>query len=335
VTPNLKSIRPLDAAIVGVVILVLTVAGYLGYSIWSHNRAVEDSTPLSRAVTELKEMIDKKPDDVNLRMELAQAYVTMGRDKEATEQYNQVLKREKSNVAALSGLGFVAARQRDWEQSQEYWTRAIKVMEGQPNTKVTKQWATAHFYLGNSYLEQKKYEEAVGAFKESLRANRSASDTYYLLAVAFKGLGADDDHKAQLEMALAFDPMMPEANYDYGSVLLEEGAIAEAAQHFRIAADRAPDRKEPREALARLGTFDQRMSAARGLAATDAEAALIEVRVAVALEPDNVEALLMLAEIYEDSGDNESAAEAYRSVLQKDSDNEQAQTALKKVTDGE
>ena len=331
---SLKSLRPLDVAIVVVGLVVLVLAGWLGWSIWSHNRSVEAASPVSRAIRDLEKKVEKSPKNVPLRMTLAQSYTVAGRDSAATEQYQQVLRIKKDYVPAISGLGFLAARQKEWRGSENYWRKAVKLLEVQPTAKMSKQYETANFYLGTSLLEQKKYEEAVGYFKEALRVNRSASDTHFLLAAAYKGLGAKEDYKDELEIVLAFDPNMAEANYEYGQLLLDEGDQAAAAQHFRIAADQAPGRDEPRDALEKLGPFSKRMQAARTAATEDPKKALKEARVAAALEPKNVGALLLLGRLYEQTKEKGMAADTYRSILTADPENPDAKAALERVTDG-
>ncbi|HSK48097.1 MAG TPA: tetratricopeptide repeat protein [Coriobacteriia bacterium] len=331
---SLKSVRPLDAAIVAVAIAVLLIGGWLGWSVWSQNRSVAQSTPVGRAISDLKQQIRKKPSDILLRMQLAQAYTIAGQDNEAVDQYQQILKIRKNYVDAISGLGFIASRQKDWAEAEEYWRKATKLMSAAPNARMSKQYETANFYLGTTLLEQKKYEDAVGSFKEALRVNRSASDTHYLLAHAYKGLDAPDEYRSELELTLAFDPSLPEANYDYGVLLLAEGDEPGAAQHFRIAADRAPNRKEPQEALEKLGPYSKRIALAQKLKGEDPKKALVEARVAVALEPKNVDGLLLLAALFEETGEKTSAADTYRNVLTIDTDNSEATASLKRVTDG-
>jgi tetratricopeptide (TPR) repeat protein len=331
---NLRSIRPIDAAIAGVAVAVLVLGGVLGWSIWSQNQSIEEATPLSRAISELQVMIDEDPDNIDLRMELAQAFTALSRYEEATEQYQQVLERAENHVAAISGLGFITARQQEWASSEEYWRRAIELIAGQPNGKMSKQYETANFYLGNVLLEQKRYEEAIGAFKESLRVNRSASDTYFLMAAAFRGMDLMEEYRENLELTVAFDPKMPEANYELGNLLLEEGNEADAAQHFRVAADEAPARPEPLEALERLGPVSERMDKAKLLGDEDPDEALMHARVAVAIEPRSVEALMLMGELYEKTGDDSAATDTYRAVLAIEPNNEEAQAALERVTDG-
>ncbi|HET6351454.1 MAG TPA: tetratricopeptide repeat protein [Coriobacteriia bacterium] len=330
---KIKQVRPLDATIVLVAVVLLAVTAYLGYSVWSQNRATRASAPISRAVSELQAMIKKNPKSVDLRLQLAQAYSASGMGDEAVAQYQAVLKLQKTNVTALTGLGFVTAQRKDWATSENYWRKAIEILDKQQNNKATKQYETANFYLANTLLEQKKYEDAVGYFKAALRVNRTASDTHFLLAQAYKGLGANDQYKEELAYAIAFEPLMAQANYEYGVVLLAEKDEAGAAQHLRIATDAAPERKEPAEALAKLGTFSDRMATARRLEKSNPEQALTEVRVAVALKPKDVDGLMLLARLYAATGDKTAAADTYQSILDIQPDNAAAKAALDRIND--
>lgn len=330
--PGLKSVRPLDAAIVGVAVMVLALGAVLGWSIWSQNYSATRSTPIARAIANLERNVSKNPSSVGLRMQLAQTYSIAGRDGDAVEQYKQVLRLNKDYVAAISGLGFIASRQKDWKVAEGYWRKSVELMADEPTAPMSKAYETANFYLATTLLEQKKYEEAIGYFKEALRVNSAASDTHYLLSAALLGVGDKDGYRREIEFALAFDPRMPEANYKYGLLLLEDGDEAQAAQHFRIAADAAPNREEPQAALAKLGPFSERMDAARKLAESDAKAALEEIRVAVALEPKNIAALMLLGSLYEKTGEKRMAADTYRGILSRDANNEAAKAALERVT---
>ncbi len=330
---KLKQVRPLDAAIALVAVILIAVSAYLGVSVWSQRQATKEAAPISRAIAELEGMIKKNPKNIDARLQLAQAYTAAGMTDEAVEQYEQVLTIQKTNISALTGLGFVTAQREEWKRSEQYWRKAISIMDKQPNNKATKQYETANFYLANALLEQKRYEDAVGYFKAALRVNRSASDTHFLLAQAYRGLGAKDQYRQSLEYAIAFEPLMAQANYEYGMILLAEGDEAGAAQHLRIAADAAPDRSEPSDALKKLGTFSGRVSAARKLADSDPDKALTEARIAVALEPKKIDGLLLLADLYGRSGDTSAAADTYQNVLGLQPDNAKAKAALDRIND--
>jgi len=330
---DFKRVRPLDAAIAVAAVLVLLLGGFLGYTVWSSRQAVESSTPASRSIAVLIAQVRKSPNDIDTRMKLAQAFAVAGRDREATEQYKAVLTVNKEYIPALSGIGFIALKQKEWKAGEGYYRRVVDLLEGNVGPGRDAQLETAYFYLGTALMEQKLYEDAASNFKEALRYRRDASDTHYALAVALRELGNDNSYRESLENALLFDPKMPEANLDYGKILLAEGDIAGAAEHFRTAADEAPLAEPPLEALDELGTAEERIAKAKQVAKTSTKKAVVEARVAVALDPQSLDALVLLGELQEKVGSEKKAVAAYRKALAIDPENAAAKAGLKRVTD--
>lgn len=329
---DFKRIRPLDAAIAGVAVVVLLLGGFLGYTMWASTQAVEKSTPATRAVDALVSEVRKNPNDVDARMRLAQAYAVAGRDREATEQYKAVLTVNKEYIPALSGIGFIALKQKEWKTGEGYYRRVVDLLEGNVGPGRDAQLETAYFYLGTALLEQRLYEDAASNFKEALRYRRDAADTHYALAVALGAMGNDDSSRESLENALLFDPKMPEANYDYGKLLLADGDIAGAAEHFRTSVDAAPLVEKPKVALEELGTAREHIAAAKKIEPTSVKKAVLEARIAVALDPRSIEALVLLGDLQEKVGNEKKAAAAYRKALAIDPGNAAAKAGLKRVT---
>jgi cytochrome c-type biogenesis protein CcmH/NrfG len=154
---DLKRIRPLDAAIAAVAALVILVGGWVAYASWSQNRSLIASTPASRAVDQYVAKVRKNPNDLDARMALAQALVVAGRDREALEQYQQVLKVRKDFVPALSGIGFIYMKRHDWDNGSKYFRRVVTLTQTATGTDRDPNLEVAHFYLGTALMEQKKY----------------------------------------------------------------------------------------------------------------------------------------------------------------------------------
>jgi len=312
---DFRRLRPLDVALWVVAVLVLVLGAYLGWSVWSHNRSVVVSTPASRAVEDIKANLKKDPNNLVLRMSYAQALLVAGRQNEAVEQYKAILKVKKEYTPALSGLGFLAMTDKDWKTGEKYFRKVTEILSGTENAGRSKSLETAYFYLGTALMEQRNYEDAIAYLKEALRIRRDASDTYYALAYCYKQLDSPKKYRENLEATLAFDPKMPEANYDIALLLLEEGDVGRAAEHLRTSIDNAPDVEKPRAELEKLGPFAARLSAAQKLASTEATKALTDARVAAALEPKNLDALRLLGSLWEKTGDAESARGVYERIL--------------------
>lgn len=332
--PNLKSVRPLDALIAVIAVIVIALGAYLGYSVWQANRSVEASTPTARAVAEVEAEVRKNPNDIDARMRLAQALAVSGRDKEAVAQYQAALKIRKDFPPAISGIGFLALQRKEYSEGEKYFRRVVDVLEPLHKNGPDAQLESAYFYLGTALMEQKEYEEAANYFKKAILLRRDAADTHYALAYTLKQLGLDNKYRDELENTLLFDPKMPEANYDYALLLLKDGDKAGAAEHLRTSIKAAPTAKQPQEALAKLGPFEQRLAEAKANVGKDVKTALAQARIAVALEPKNVEALILLGDLRATAGDKEKAAVAYNAALAIEPDNALAKAGLKKVSNG-
>lgn len=331
---DFKSVRPIDAAIVALTVVVILVGGFLGYQIWAQNRQVEEATPAARAIDALVDELRKDPNNIDKRMRLAQTMSLVGRDDEATEQYEAILTINKEYTPAIAGIGFIAMKQQDWATGEKYFRKVVELEQtGEASMGPDTQLETAYFYLGTALMEQKQYEEAAGYFKQALRIRRDASDTYYALAICLRELGNEVGYRENLENTLAFDPKFPEANYDLAMLLLKDGDIAKAAELFRASADEAKNAEKPRAELDRLGPFEERFAEAQLLAEKNPKKALVEARIAVALEPRDVEALTLLGDLYAKTGKNEEATDAYKRALAIDPQNPEAQEGLKRVAD--
>lgn len=331
---DLRRIRPLDAAIIVATVLVVGLGAYLGYSMWSNSRQVAASAPATRTVQDLVNLVRKNPDNLGARMRLAQALALTGQRDEAIRQFKTILKVDKDYAPAIAGLGLVALQDKQYKVSESYYRRAIvlftKESAGTQNTNLEK----AYFYLATALMEQKEYEEAAGYFKESLRIERDSSVTHYLLAVCLREMGLEAAYKESLGNALLFDPRHPEANYDMGKVLLKEGDRASAAEHFRTSADAAPNIVLPKRALEEFGTAEERIAESRRLLKMDVGKALVEARIAVALEPRTPETLVVMGDAYARAGNEAKAKDAFERALGIDPDNNAAKAGLERVDDG-
>ncbi len=324
--------RWLDIALKAALLLVVVAIGYLAYTVLTGESRDEETAVASRTIGDLVAAIDENPNDLGLRLQLAEAYGEAGQLDEAAEQFSLVLQLDENNPDALTGLGLIAMFEGDWEDAEGYWRSVVDEIGAGQYAGVDQRLAVAYHQLGVTLIEREQYREATEYLSEALRIRPHAADTHYALAVAYRELGQTKRQRAHLEDALMFDPVMPEANYDYGRLLLAAGDVAGAAEHFRTSADNAPQgHTEPADELAELGSFDDRLAAAKRKALDDPAAALVEARVARALDPRSLEAAKLVAKLYLRTGDRASAEEAWQRVLVFWPDDTEAAQALKRL----
>jgi len=324
--------RWLDIALKAALLLVVVAIGYLAYTVLTGQSRDEQTTAASRTIDDLVTAIEENPNDLGLRLQLAETYGEAGQLDEAAEQFDIVLQLDKNNPEALTGLGLIAMFEGDWESAEGYWRRVIDEIGGGQYAGIDQRLAVAYHQLGATLIERQRYRPAIDSLEEALRIRPHAADTHYALAVAYRELGETKRQRTHLEDALMFDPVMPEANYDYGLLLLAAGDVAGAAEHFRTSADNAPQgHTEPADELADLGPFDDRLAAARRKAESDPAAALVEARVARALDPRSLQAAKLVAKLYQRVGDTTSAEEAWQRVLVSWPDDTEAAEALERL----
>ena len=69
-------------------------------------------------------------------------------------------------------------------QQKNYESAVKKYQESQKLSSNKQLRSASNHNIGNTYLEQKKWDEAIGYFKEALRQNPNAADSRYNLAYA-------------------------------------------------------------------------------------------------------------------------------------------------------
>jgi Flp pilus assembly protein TadD len=277
--------------------LVIGALVFLAYTVYQGTQQTKAGSLAARAISNLEDEVKRNPDNADAHVLLGDAYRDTGRADDAIEQYQKALKLKADHPMALSGLALVAMQQEEWRTAEGYWQKAVDVLAKNQFASQDLRLEKAYFYYGTTLIKLGEYEDAVGFLKEALRIKRSDADTHYALAVAYRELGSKGNERSSLETALLFVPNMPEACYDLALLYLEDGDRAGAAELLRRSVDNAPGREEPLDKLLELGPFEERLEAAQSLVPTDPAAALVEARIAVAIEPTDADATRLVAQL--------------------------------------
>lgn len=96
--------------------------------------------------------------------------------KEAGQQYQQALKKDKESYKATFNLGDAYYKQEKYEEAAQQFQSLTHRATGKDTL------AKAYHNLGNALLKSKKYEESATAYKNALKNNPSDEDTRYNLA---------------------------------------------------------------------------------------------------------------------------------------------------------
>jgi tetratricopeptide (TPR) repeat protein len=311
--PGSRLDRVLNTAIVVLLVGVLGLAGWFGYSVWSFRQEEQMATPALRSIQDLENRVQTTPNDVSLRVRLGESLAAAGLTDQAVQQLTAALKLDAKHTGAYLDLGLIALGQGDRTNAKQYFQKVVDLTTGSDMQNVNDRREIAFFDLGVIANQEKRYEDAVGFFKEALRIRRDASDSYYNLARSYEGLGDNNAALKQLEIALAFDPNYAQAHYEMGKIYASEGDTINAAVHLATAGRLAPSVDVVQEALAALGTEGSWIAKARQVYASgDLKTAVNAALVARALAPDDVAAVKLHAQILEKKGNRAGALKVYK-----------------------
>lgn len=295
--------------------VLVAVVAWLGWSYWRDSTVAQTGSQQARAVANLHNLVASRPNDAVLRERYGEALLAAGSRGEAIAQFQAALKINPEFTPALSALGLLAMDDRDWKKAEGYQLKIIGLLAKGEMAAQDARLANAYYDLATTLVEEKRYEEAVANLKESLRIKRDSSPALYMLSVAYGRLGIVEEQKRALAVALSFDPKMAQANYDLGVILIKQGDIGNGAELLRIAADNAPSGVTlPADELAKLGSASEHLKAAKRLEASDPKKALAEARVAAAIDPASVDAVRLVARLWELRGDKTRALNAWERV---------------------
>ncbi|ARA92256.1 hypothetical protein AWN76_003075 [Rhodothermaceae bacterium RA] len=151
-------------------------------------------------------------------------YSEMLRFDEAEAAYRQVLDLQPDYRGVWNNLGNMAARAYDFRTAVGYYRREIEA-SGSPH---------AWHGLGRAYRELGVVDSARMAFEQALAADSSYTAAYVSLAQLLDDAGELDAALDQARHALAINPQSLDAQYLIGSLLVKTGQPEEAIPYLSI-----------------------------------------------------------------------------------------------------
>jgi tetratricopeptide (TPR) repeat protein len=208
--------------------------------------------------------------------------------------------------------------------------------------------ATEYLIAGNEAFKRSDYKQAEIEYRNAIKLEPKSSTALNNLGVILNELGKYDDAVEILNKAIAVDPKNCIAHYTLSQSLIKKEQYPQAIIEARKAVELKNDEVGGHKALAlaslMLGKKEQNKetlkvavdeyhfilqsdndddSAHRNLgealaAMDDKDSALVEVRKAVELNPDNLSARKLLAALLQEKGDKAEAGKQLDVIIQKD-----------------
>jgi len=289
----------------GVLVLVVGIAAF-GVIYYQDQHVDAGPSMVGRQIAGAEAAVKKTPNNLEVRLQLAAAYMQDKRLDDALKQYDEVLNADKGNRTALLGRGGILIAKGDLTAAAVAYHKVTDVAATGEYAGADPQAQEAHYYLGSIAEKQGKTKEAIKELLAALKIDRADSDALYLLGVAQLKDGSPKLAVASLNQALLFVPTgwcEP-----YSQLTLAYGKLAQAPQKAYATAMENFCLKKPADAKSQLKALTK--------------------------GPVAVDALLGLGLIAETESNNPEAVSWYQKVLTVDRKNAGAISALSRLGAG-
>jgi Tfp pilus assembly protein PilF len=164
--------------------------------------------------------------------ELRESAGAMGRGETAAARagFKRVLERQPENLIALVNLGWIAQREKMWQEAESYLRRA---------QRLAPENAAVWLALGISVLEQGSFDHALGAFAQVIAFEPNNARGHRLLAMTLARKGWYSAAEEELRRALEIEPEDAGAHFNLAVLYLQRHPVSVelARRHYFRAID--------------------------------------------------------------------------------------------------
>jgi tetratricopeptide (TPR) repeat protein len=184
-----------------------------------------------QAEVALNRALKLQPDSVETLYLLAQAESDQSRPLDALDHLMRAHKLAPENVDVIFQMAQVS-------MSQNYFEDAIPLLES--GLKIAPQRADLLAALGESEFMAGKVDKAIDAFNELRKVDNSAR-SYAFLGLSYRNLGRFDEARTYFQEGLRLDPHSALCFYNLGFIDERQGNAAEAEAYFQKALESNPN----------------------------------------------------------------------------------------------
>jgi tetratricopeptide (TPR) repeat protein len=282
-----------------------------------------------QAIAILKKLAAVEPPIMGVEHELGTAYSSIGELADARNAFAKAIEQDASDQDSVQMEGIVLYRLHQPDAAIPYLERLVQTT---PNASTD-----AQTILGQCFVSMKRYDDARITYARLFGEPPESGGAYLMLATILRHMDPSEPAAIQAQKALDISPGLPLAHFMLGEIALQKSDFDQAAAQFeaerRINPDYAPTYErlgeaymrmeklpEAQTALTKAITLDATLSGAflkMGmvlLRRQDVQTAIVYLRHAAQLDPDNFKAHLFLAQAYHRIG-NEDAAKLEDAIV--------------------
>lgn len=193
--------------------------------------AYSDAGDVDAAITEYEAALDLDPENVEAHVNLGMIFIDEARYAEAATHFEAALAVESDNDAASGGLCVAYA----FNQPDRAEAQCQAALERQPNN------ADVYNGLGIAIAMQRRYDEAVVAFKEAIRLQPEHPWAHNNLGFTYLKQDRLDEAIEELNVALRINPENAQAHYNLGLAFAKQGKYDQAIPSYQEALRFEPD----------------------------------------------------------------------------------------------
>lgn len=132
---------------------------------------------------------------------------------------------EVNDAVAYNAKGLESYKSGNYEDAVKSYKQAVKLK---------RDYAEAHYNLGDAYFQLRQYKQAIEAYKQALRYQSNLPTAYNNMGTAYYKLG---EHKKAIEAykeAIRLDPKSSSTYYNLAATYLERGNEQAALDQYKI-----------------------------------------------------------------------------------------------------
>ena len=182
-------------------------------------------------------------DRADVRVFLGGALLNLDQLDAAFDEAHRALALDGGYAKAYILAGRVCAARRQWDRAQTFFAAAQRLDKRDPD---------AWYFSGRASYDANRFEQAVAAFEQALRAGAEQSRVYENLGLAQDALGQFGAAGKSLRKAVDLAGAAWRPYLDYGAFLFRQGRPAESLRVLRQALALGPAEVDIRFQLARV-----------------------------------------------------------------------------------
>jgi len=166
----------------------------------------------------------------NSHLSKAETEYRAGRNAAAVPELKQAVKESPDSYASHYLLALTLTETGELKEAIEEFKKAI-ALATKDDSKIV-----ANYNMGNAYFDLRDYQNAVDAYRSSLKVDETLSKIHNNLGLALIGLKRTSEAAAEFKRAVELKPTYAESQYNLGVAYLQVGKKSEAEEVARALA---------------------------------------------------------------------------------------------------